>query len=371
MSLSEPNPVSGQKNPRNGVQRLAATIFAPDLITSVVAFFLALLIGAGIIALMGKNPLEAYAALLDGSAGNRNSIAETLLRAIPLSLAGVGVAIAFRAGAFNIGAEGQLFMGGMASAWVGLQFPNLPPVVLITLMAVAGMAAGGLWAGIAALLKAWFNANEMINTIMLNYIAIYLVNYLVHGPLQDPKSPLGQTARIAESAELPTLLQGTRLHVGLIIAVLAAVFVFILLWRTSWGYQVRVVGKNPVAAKAAGMNVNRLMISALVLSGVLAGLAGFCEVAGVQHRMIENLSPGYGYTAIVVALLGQINPIGVLVSGVLFAGLQVGASTMESAVGVPSAVITVIQYLVVLLIIGRGAFDLIRNRIKARVKAKE
>ena len=353
MSLSEPNPVSGQKNPRNGVQRLAATIFAPDLITSVVAFFLALLIGAGIIALMGKNPLEAYAALLDGSAGNRNSIAETLLRAIPLSLAGVGVAIAFRAGAFNIGAEGQLFMGGMASAWVGLQFPNLPPVVLITLMAVAGMAAGGLWAGIAALLKAWFNANEMINTIMLNYIAIYLVNYLVHGPLQDPKSPLGQTARIAESAELPTLLQGTRLHVGLIIAVLAAVFVFILLWRTSWGYQVRVVGKNPVAAKAAGMNVNRLMISALVLSGVLAGLAG------------------YGYTAIVVALLGQINPIGVLVSGVLFAGLQVGASTMESAVGVPSAVITVIQYLVVLLIIGRGAFDLIRNRIKARVKAKE
>lgn len=371
MNHSSQTFVPENRSNNNRLKRLTASILKPDVVTSVVAFLLALLIGAGIIALMGMNPLKAYAALLDGAAGNRNSIAETLLRAVPLCLAGVGVAVAFRAGAFNIGAEGQLYIGGMAAAWVGLQFSDLPSVLLIPLMALVGMVAGGLWAGIAALLKAWMNASEMINTIMLNYIAIYLVNYLVHGPLQDPKSPLGQTARIAENAELPKLLQGTRLHIGLIITVLVALIVFVLLMRTSWGYQVRVVGKNPIAAKAAGIKVNRVMVSALVLSGMLAGLAGFCEVAGVQHRMIENLSPGYGYTAIVVALLGQINPLGVLASGVLFAALQVGASTMESAVGVPSAVITVIQYLVVLLIIGRGAFDLIRNRLQAGIRARE
>lgn len=353
------------------IWRLGAGLLSPDVITSVVAFILALVIGAGIIALMGVNPLKAYAALLDGAIGNRNSVAETLLRAIPLSLAGVGVAIAFRAGAFNIGAEGQLFMGAITAAWVGLQFPNLPSGFLLIVMALSGMLAGGIWAGIAGLLKAWVNASEMINTIMLNYIAIYLVNYLLHGPLQDPKSPLGQTARLSDSAALPVLLPGTRLHVGLLLTIAAAIVIFVLLWRTSWGFHIRVVGKNPTAAQAAGMQVKKVVVSSLVLSGMLAGLAGFCEVAGVQHRMIENLSPGYGYTAIVVALLGQINPLGVLVSGVLFAALQVGASTMESAVGVPSSVITVIQYLVVLLIIGRGGFDLIRSRFRTRIKVEE
>jgi simple sugar transport system permease protein len=348
-----------------------AAIAKTDLLSSIIAFLLALLIGAVIIALMGVNPIKAYAALLDGAVGNRNSLAETLLRAVPLSLAGVGVAISFRAGVFNIGAEGQLFVGAMAAAWVGLEFPDLPSALLILLMALAGMLAGGLWAGIAGLLKAWMNASEMINTIMLNYIAIYLIGYLVHGPLQDPKSPLGQTARLPRSAYLPILMHGTRLHIGLIITIVAAILIYILLWRTSWGFQIRVVGKNLLAAKAAGMKVNRVMVSALVLSGMLAGLAGFCEAAGVQHRMIENISPGYGYTAIVVALLGQINPLGVLVSGVLFAALQVGASTMESAVGVPSSVITVIQYTVVLLLIGRGAFDMIRSRIRASKQTRE
>lgn len=352
-------------------RRWISSILKPDLLSSAGAFILALLIGAVIIALMGVNPIKAYAALLDGAVGNPNSMAETLLRAIPLSLAGVGVAIAFRAGAFNVGAEGQLFVGAMAATWVGLEFPSLPPVLLLVLMGLTGMLAGGIWAGIAGILKAWLNANEMINTIMMNYIAIFLVSYLVHGPLQYPQSPLGQTARLPRSAYLPILLHGTRLHVGLIVTVLVAILIYILLWRTSWGFHIRVVGKNTLAAKAAGMNVNKVMVSALVLSGMLAGLAGFCEAAGVQHRMIENISPGYGYTAIVVALMGQINPLGVLVSGILFAALQVGASTMESAVGVPSSVITVIQYLVVLLLIGRGAFDLIRNRIQASRRAKE
>jgi general nucleoside transport system permease protein len=336
-----------------------------DFLSSFIAFALALVIGAAIIAAMGKDPLKAYAALLDGAVGNRNSLAETFLRAIPLSLAGIGVAIAFRAGAFNVGAEGQLFIGAMASAWVGLSFPSLPPILLLPLMGLTAMVAGGLWAGIAGALKAWMNASEMINTIMLNYIAVFLVSFLVHGPLQDPSSPLGQTARLPRAAYLPIMLPGTRLHGGLVLAVAAALLASLFLWRSAWGFRIRVVGKNTFAAQASGMRVNGVMVSALVVSGMLAGLAGFCEAAGVQHRMIENISPGYGYTAIVVALLGQTNPIGVFAAAVLFAALQIGASTMESAVGVPSSVITVIQYLVVLLLIGRGAFDLIRGKVMA------
>ncbi len=341
------------------------TLFQSGLIASLVAIVIALIIGAGLIALLGVSPIKAYAALLDGALGNKNSIAETLLKAIPLGLAGVGVSIAFRAGAFNVGAEGQLYIGAIAATWIGLQFPLLSPWLLIPLMILTGMAAGGLWAGIAGLLKVWMNASEMINTIMMNYIAIFFVNYLVHGPLQEPGSPLGQTSPLSENAQLPVILAGTRLHAGLILTIVTAIVAYILLWRTTWGFHIRVVGKNQLAAKAAGMNVKSLLVSSLVLSGALAGLAGFCEASGIQQRMIENISPGYGYTAIVVALLGQTNPLGVLASAVLFAALQVGASTMESAVGVPSSVITVIQYLIVLLLIGRGAFDLFRNRLRS------
>jgi ABC-type uncharacterized transport system permease subunit len=338
--------------------------------SSAVAFVVALAIGAVIIALMRVNPLRAYAALVNGAVGNRNSLAETLLRAVPLGLAGLGVTVAFRAGAFNVGAEGQLYVGAMAATWVGLAFPHLPGPLLLVLMGLTGMAAGGIWAGIAGALKAWVNASEMINTIMLNYVAIFLVGWLVHGPLQEPGSPLGQTARLARTAYLPILLPATRLHIGVILAVAVAVILSVLLRRTSWGFHIRVVGRSPLVAQASGIAVNRVMVSALVVSGMLAGLAGFCEAAGVQHRMIENISPGYGYTAIVVALLGQTNPIGVLIAAILFAALQIGASTMESAVGVPSSVITVIQYLVVLLLIGRGAFDLVRSRIGARQRVR-
>jgi len=355
---------------RGGAPRLGKALRS-DFLGSLVAFVLALVIGAVIIALMGKDPLKAYAALLDGAVGNRNSLAETLLRAVPLSLAGIGVAIAFRAGAFNVGAEGQLFMGAMASSLVGLSFPGLPAPLLLGLMALAAMVAGGLWAGIAGALKAWLKASEMINTIMLNYIAIFLVSFLLHGPFKDPASPLGQTARLPRIAYLPVILQGTRLHAGLVLAVLAAAVGYLLMTRSAWGFRIKVVGKNTLAAQASGMHVNRVMVSALVVSGMLAGLAGFCEAAGVQHRMIENISPGYGYTAIVVALLGQTNPVGVFLSAVLFAALQIGASTMESAVGVPSSVITVIQYLVVLLLIGRGAFALLRGRLRSLGRARK
>jgi len=344
-------------------------IAQPRLITILSSIALALLIGAGLIALLGVNPFRAYGALLDGAVGNKNSIAETLVRAIPLTLAGVGVSIAFRSGTFNVGAEGQLFLGGMASAWVGLLFTNLPGPILVALMIVAGMLAGALWAGIAGFLKIALHANEFINTIMMNYIAIFFVSYLLNGPLKDPEFPMAQTAAIPAQAKLFRLIPGTRLHAGFIIAVIVVALAYFLLWHTTWGFQLRVTGKNLLAARSAGINVKWVILSSLMASGALAGLAGYAEVAGVQLRMIENLSPGYGYTAIVVALLGDTNPPGVLVAAILFAALSVGASTMESAVGVPSSIVTIIQYLIVLLIMGRGVFNFIRQHWLRRAES--
>ena len=341
--------------------RLRRTLLHPDLLESLAAILVALLVGAVLIEIFGKDALAAYAALLDGAAGNLNSVAETLLKAIPLTLAGIGVSVAFRASVFNVGAEGQLYIGAMTAAWVGLLLGDQPWFVVLPAMMVAAMLAGALWAGIAGALKTALGASELINTIMFNYVAIFFVGYLLHGPLQDPTSPLGQTARLAEAARLPRILPGTRLHAGMFIALIVVVIVYVLLWRTVWGFQIRAAGHNPEAAHSAGINTTWVILSSLMLSGALAGLAGFAEVAGVQRRMIENISPGYGYTAIVVALLGRTNPPAVFIAAVLFAGLQVGASTMESAVGVPSAIATIIQYLIVLLIMGRGTFSLLYN----------
>lgn len=335
--------------------------FFAALVESIGAAALALLVGALLIALLNKDPVAAYRAMLDGAFGNLNSLAETLLRSIPLTIAGVGVTMAFRANVFNVGAEGQLFMGGTAAAWVGLLLAEQPAPVVIPAMMCAAMLAGALWAGVAGMLKVVFGASELINTIMLNYIAIFFVGYLLHGPIQDPLSPLGQTARLAEPARLARILEGTRLHSGIFIALAVVVVGYFLLWHTVWGFKIRAAGHNPEAARNAGINTTFVILSALMLSGALAGLAGFTEVAGVQRRMIENLSPGYGYTAIVVALLGRTNPPAVLVAAVLFAALQVGASTMESAAGVPSSIATIIQYLVVLLIMARGSLQLARR----------
>lgn len=367
--MIQPSPEASR--PSNSFHQILQRVFTPDLASTLGSIFLAMIVGAGLIALRGVNPLLAYQALFDGAFGNLNSIAESLIVAAPLALAGIGVTIAFRAGVFNVGAEGQLYIGAITSTYVGLKFANLPGFLLIPLMMLTAMLAGGLWAGIAGVLKVWMGASEMINTIMLNYIATFLVSYLVHGPLQEPGSPLGQTAMLPARAWLMHILPRTRLHAGLIIAVIVSIIAAVVLWRTTWGFHIRVVGKNPIAAQAAGIQVNWILLSALMASGALAGLAGFGEAAGPQHRMIEYISPGYGYTAIVVALLGQLNPLGVLAAAILFGGLEVGATTMESAVGVPSAVVTVVQYLIVLFLIGRGAFDLIRQKLRCEKQGEQ
>jgi simple sugar transport system permease protein len=256
-------------------------------------------------------------------------------------------------------------MGGTAAASVGLALDAEPGGITLPAMAIAAFAAGAVWSGIAGILKLRFEANELITTIMLSYIAIFLVAYWLHGPLQDPNSPLGQTARLSREASLPIILSRTRLNVGLIIALASAALAHLFLWRTVWGYRTRVVGINLRAAANAGIDAPSVILAAFLMSGGLAGLAGFAEVAGVQHRMIENLSPGYGYTAIMVALLGQTNPLGALAAAFLFAALQVGATTMEAAAHVPSTIATIIQALVILFLIARNALPAFWRRRRA------
>ncbi len=204
----------------------------------------------------------------------------------------------------------------------------------------------------------------MINTIMMNYVAIFFVSWLVYGPIQQPGSPLGQTARLSDNAIMPVIMKQTRLHAGFIILLFLVILTWVLLEKSVWGYQIKVTGQNLLASQAAGIKVKRVLFSAMAYSGALAGLAGFFEVSGIQNRMIENISPGYGYTAIVVALLGQLNPFGVFLASILFGGLQIGASTMETAVGVPASAVSVIQYLIVILFIGRETFSRLFRRLK-------
>ncbi len=335
-----------------------------DLYYSIGAVILALLINGMIILLQGVSPLEAYKVLWKGAFGSKNAVAETLLRATPLALVGLGACTAFRASVFNVGTEGQIFIGGTVAAVVALAFPDLPKGILLPMMCIAGMIAGGLLGSIAIFLKLKYNANEMINTIMMNYVVIYLVSWLVHGPIQQPDSPLGQTAKFSKNGILPRLIPRTRLHIGFLILIIFIVITTVLLEKTVWGYQIKVTGKNLQASNAAGIKVRRIFYSAMFFSGAMAGLAGVFEASGVQNRMIENLSSGYGYTGIVVALLGQLNPVGVLLAAILFGALQVGASSMETVLKIPSSAVTMIQYLIVIIFLGKNAFPRLWKHIR-------
>ncbi|WP_417308904.1 ABC transporter permease [Devosia sp.] len=346
------------------VRRPAVAPALRAIASSVGAVLLAFALCAILIALWQVNPLTAYLALFDGAFGSWNSLAETLLRAVPLTFTGLAVAIAFRGGAFNLGGEGQLFVGATAAAAVGLNAAMLPPLLLIPLMILAAALAGALWSSLAGVMKLRLGANELITTIMLNYIAIYLISYLLHGPMQEAAGYLAQTERLSRATEFPDLIPRTRLHMG---ALLALVMVFVMhfaLWHTVWGYKLRVVGLNARTALNSGMKVGALSLSAFLVSGALAGLAGYMELIGVQHRMIENFSPGFGYTGIIVALLGRTNPFGVLAAAILFAALQVGGTSMQSAAGVPSTLTQIIQGVVVLFVIGRGAGELFSRMLK-------
>lgn len=330
-------------------ERIQTIDFSGGLATLLVVL-LAFLVGAVIILLIGSNPLLAYGTLLRAAFGTVNGFAETMVKASPLMLAGLGVAVAYRAQFWNIGAEGQIYAGGITAALAGIYLSGLPAVVHLPLTLLAGVLGGAVWGFIPGVLKAKLEVNEVITTLMLNYIMIHLSAYLVHGPMRDQTSGITISPQLQPQAWLPTIIPRTRFHAGILVAVAAALVIWFVILKTSIGFQIRAVGANQKAARVGGISVARTVIITMLLSGGLAGLAGAVEVAGVQHRLVEGFSPGYGYLAIAVALLANLNPIGIIFSSVFFAALLNGADAMQRAASVPVPVIYVIEGLVIFFI---------------------
>ncbi len=350
---------------------LVVVPFLQQLILPVGAIFMALLVGAFFILAIGKNPITAYIALLKGAFGDVYSIGETLENTTPLILTGLAVAFAFRAKLFNIGAEGQFLIGALAATWVGTNLA-LPSAVHIPLVLLAGILAGGLWGGFAGLLKAVRGVHEVISTIMLNFIAIFFISYMVTGPMKEPSAlDIPQTARIAETAQLMKIMPPSRLSSGIIFALLAAAFIWWLLWKTTVGYEVRAVGLNFFAAEFAGIKPNYNMFLAMLISGGLAGLGGAIIISGLFLRFQHGFEPGYGFTAIAVSLVGGNNPPGVVLAALLFATLSQGALGMQNVAGVPQDIVLVIQALVIFFVAAPQIVQAIPHWIERRRAAAQ
>ncbi|AFC27685.1 hypothetical protein PM3016_725 [Paenibacillus mucilaginosus 3016] len=314
------------------------------------AVLAALLAGGLVMLAAGVSPLAAYHLIWDGAAGSANAWKETLVKATPLLFAGLAYTFAYRCGLFNIGAEGQIYMGALLGTITALYVPGLPLYVHLPLCLLGGILGGALWAGIAGALKVGRGASEIINTIMLNYAAIYLVSYMVTGPLKQAGANLPQTARLPETAVLGKLFD-SRLHYGFVIAIALAVLLYVVLQHTVWGYEIRSAGYNAKAARVMGMPVKRNLLLVMMLSGAAAGIGGFVEISGVQSRLFQNFSPGFGYDGIAVALVGGAHPIGNIGSALLFGGLRSGANAMQRLTGTSTSLVYVIQAVIIILVV--------------------
>ncbi len=322
----------------------------------------ALLLGAVMMLLLGVNPISGYHALFDGAFVGSYALGASAARAGPLLFVGVGICISFRASMFNIGGEGQLAMGGLASAATALALPNLPSIVLIPLVLLAGAAGGAGWGAIPGAFKAYFNVNEILSTIMLNLVAVQLMNYLLAGPLVDTtqNSTFGlipETRLLPHSSWLPILVPGTQLNLGVLVAVLAAVGTYVLLWHTGLGFRLRAVGMSRDASNYAGIKVKRTMVLAMTLSGAMCGMGGAMLVFGsLAHRMVTDGSlTGFtgsdGFNGIVVALFGGLSPLWSIISSFLFGGLLTGGDALQVATGVPPDLVTTLEGLVVVFVV--------------------
>jgi len=341
------------------------------------AVFTAVIIGAVVILVSAQLKAEeavltpwqtviaAYRGLFEGMFGSKRATTETIVSSTPYILAGLAVALGFKCGLFNIGAEGQLYAGALFSVYVGYAWRGAPIYIHLPVALAAGALGGALWGAIPGFLKARFGAHEVINTIMLNYIAVKTVDYLVKNVIRDPEASLDRTRYVLDSAKLPILIPGTRLHSGFIIALLAVGFVYWFLFRTTWGFEMRTVGANPSAARYAGMSVTRNFVLAMALGGALAGLAGAGEVLGLNHNLPAAFSSGYGFDSIAVALLAKSNPIGVIPAAFLWGALRNGAGLMQVRAGISIDLINIVQALVIMFI---AADQIVRwiYRIRAR-----
>lgn len=323
--------------------------------TPFVAVILAVIVGALLIIGFHHNPVVAYSALFQGAFGNVQDIATTLTDSLPLMLTGLGVAFAFRAGLFNIGGEGQYWVGAIVATILGIAFPGLWAPVHIFICIVAAMIAAGLYAAvIPGLLKAYLGAHEVITTMMLSYAMVFFGHYLVeNGPMMRPGF-IPESRPLAASALLPTLVPGSQLSVGIFLAPVCALAMALLLNRTTYGFGIRTVGQNPRAARYAGIRVPIYTVSALFVSGLFMGLAGSVQVMGVEHQLLDGFNSGYGFTAIVVALLGKNHPWGTLAAAILFGALSAGANTMQINAAIPVQLVNAVEGLIIFFVATEG-----------------
>jgi simple sugar transport system permease protein len=327
--------------------RAVAARLAPPL----AALAAALVVSAIIVLVSGADPLLAFSALLQGAFGGTDSVSEVAVKTCPLLLTGLAIAVAFRAGVWNIGAEGQLVVGALAAAWLGTHLNTVPAALGLPLLLLAGALAGAAWGAIAALLKVYRHVNEILSTIMLNFIALGLVSYLVQGPLMESGGRYPQTDAIAPHLWMPRLASPHRVHWGLGVGLVLAGLAQWLLYRSAAGYELRAAGLNRDAARIAGIHVERYVIVGMLLSGALAGLAGGIEVSAITRRLYEHFSPGWGFTAIAVALLGGLSPLGVVVAAAFFGALDAGSNAMQRVAGVSAVLVSVIQATILIFLV--------------------
>ena len=342
------------------------------------AAFFAFLFGAIMILSLGANPIDGLEAMIDGAFGTRDRMAATAVRATPLLLVGAGITVAFRANVINIGGEGQIIAGALLSTAVALGIPDTPKPILLPLVILGGLVGGGIWGAIPGVLKAYASVNEILSTIMLNIVAVQLMNYLLRGPMIDPIEKEGtripQTERLSDNAALPTLISGTRLHLGVVIAIAAAIIVYVILFRTPLGFRLRAVGHNPDAPRAAGISVERNIVTALAVSGALSGLAGVTLVFGSESlRMVtDGGSAGFtgsaGFNGIVAALFGGLHPLWTIPSSFLFGALLTGATQLQRVLQIPNALAIALNGLIVLFVVSSGrAQSWLGDRLAASV----
>ena len=341
----------------------------------ILAIALAMIAGAFLIIAYGKNPIEAYAAMLEGAIGSKAALANTGVRTAPLLIGGLAIAFGFKAGLLNVGVEGQIYAGGAAAAAVGITPLPVPGWLHVTLAIVAGFIGGALWGVIPALLKAYRGVSEIVITLMLNYVGIQFASLLVHEPsplaLKDSFFP--QSPNILPAARLPILIKGTSLHAGLIIGLILAILIYLALRYTPFGFRTKMTGQNPEAARYAGINVKKQIIIVMLISAGLGGLVGTGEVLGLKWALYDYFAVGLGYDSIAVALMANTNPLGVILSSVFFGALRAGAGKMQVAVGIETPIAQVIQAIAVLFVIAIGFGERVRiaNQVKKQELEKE
>lgn len=349
------------------IKKVNAGSTRKQVLISLISIALGLLFCGVLVFFSGDDPLSLYQQIFSSAFGSLYGFSETVVEAIPLALCALGVMVAFRMKLWNIGAEGQFYMGAFGATFFALTFPQLPAILLLPLMALAGLVCGGVWALLPAIPKALWNVNETISTLLMNYIAILWTTYLVFGPWRDPKGknfPL--TVAFSSGATLPTL-GGTRISISLIVAVLLAVGLFFVFRYSKWGYEIRVSGSSRKAADYAGMHYVRNVLLVLFVSGAISGFAGMAEVSGVIHRLQQSISPGYGNTAIIIALIARLNPLSILLVSFLMGGLLVGGYSLQTA-GFPSSMVAMFQGAILFFVLAGEMFNnyrLVRKEVRA------